>query len=114
MTKRAHAARSFVLLLVVCVVSVSEFGCAGGRSGPPAEVPEGVEVRAYEVFGMDCPGCHGGLEKLVNEIAGVETSEANWKEKQLVVTVKPGAALKDQDILDAIRRANLTPGERLR
>lgn len=114
MMKRTCVTRSFILLLVVCVVSVSELGCTGGRGGGLAEMPQGREIRVYEVFGMDCPGCHGGLEKLVNEIAAVEKSEANWKEKRLVVAVKPGGELKDEDVLDAIRRANLTPGKRLR
>lgn len=71
------------------------------------------EIRIYEVFGMDCPGCHGGLNKLVKKISAVQQSEANWMKKRLVVTVKPGAELSDEDIYDAIRRANFTPGKRI-
>ncbi|MBW8000978.1 MAG: hypothetical protein FVQ80_03030 [Planctomycetes bacterium] len=72
------------------------------------------EVRVYEVFGMDCPGCHGGLEKLVKKIPDVQQAEANWVKKQLVVVVQPGAELNDEDIHDAIQRANLTPGKRIK
>jgi hypothetical protein len=32
----------------------------------------------------------------------------------VVVTLKPGAELEDEAIFDAIRRANFTPGERLK
>jgi copper chaperone CopZ len=75
---------------------------------------ENTDVRIYEVFGMNCPGCHGGLNKLVQKISAVQQSEANWEKKRLMVTVKPGAKLNDEDVYDAIRRANFTPGERLK
>jgi len=71
------------------------------------------EIRTYEVFGMNCPGCHGAVEKLVKKIPTVEQAEANWEEKRLVVTMRPGAQLNDEDIYDAIRRANFTPGKRI-
>jgi copper chaperone CopZ len=70
------------------------------------------QVRIYEVFGMDCPGCHGGIEKLVDKIPAIQKSEANWEKKQLKIWVDPAKELKDEDIIDAIERANLTPGER--
>jgi copper chaperone CopZ len=63
---------------------------------------------------MDCPGCHGGLEKLVRKIPAVQQVEANWKEKQLVVTVKPEGKLNDEEIYDAIQRANFTVGKRIK
>jgi copper chaperone CopZ len=114
MKKNTNAVRNSVLVAILCAAMLSHAGCSTGRSDVLPEMPEGTEVRIYEVFGMDCPGCHGGLEKLVDEIPAVEKSEANWKEKRLAVAVKPGADLKDEDVLDAIHRANLTPGERLR
>ena len=71
------------------------------------------ETRVYEVFGMDCPGCHGGVEKLLKKIAAVQSVEANWKKKVLTVIVKPGETLNDEDVYDAIRLANFSPGKRL-
>jgi cation transport ATPase len=62
---------------------------------------------------MDCPGCHGGLEKLVNRVPGVLESRANWEEKRLQVRLRQGTDLKDEDIFEAIKRANFTPGKRL-
>lgn len=113
MTTYTRAIRTPALLLVMCVLLLSGLGCSAGRSKAPADTTDGAQVRIYEVFGMDCPGCHGGVEKLVNELRAVEKSEANWKEKRLVVVVKPGSELKDEDVFDAIRRANFTPGDRL-
>ena len=75
---------------------------ARGRSG----------IRIYEVFGMDCPGCHGAIEKLVKRIPAVQEAEANWKEQRLTLTIRPGSELDDDDVYDAIRRANFTPGKR--
>lgn len=103
-----------ILTGVLCAALIAGLGCSAGRRDAGADVPEGTEVRVYEVFGMDCPGCHGGVEKLVNEIPAVEESRANWKEKHLTVTVRPGLDLEDEDVLAAIRRANLTPGKRVR
>jgi len=72
------------------------------------------EVRVYGVFGMDCPDCHGGLNKLVEKIPEVLKSEANWKEKRLFVTIKAGSQLNDEAVYDAIRRASFTPGKRIK
>lgn len=76
-------------------------------------VPDGMELRVYEVFGMDCPGCHGGLEKLIEQVPGVEKAEANWEKKKVTIMVRKGTDLKDEDIYDAIKKANFTPGKRL-
>ncbi len=73
----------------------------------------GRNVRIYEVFGMDCPGCHGAVEKLVKKVPGVEQAEANWEQQRLTVMVRQGSELNDQDIYDAILQANFTPGKRI-
>lgn len=72
------------------------------------------QVRIYEVFGMDCPGCHGGIEKLANKVPGVEKSEANWEKQELKIWVDPAKGIKDEAIFDAIERANFTPGDRIK
>ena len=73
-----------------------------------------TRVRVYEVFGMDCPGCHGGIEKLVNNVPAVINSKANWEKQELRIWIDPAKDVKDEDIIDAIERANLTPGERIK
>jgi len=40
-----------------------------------------------------------------------QDAEANWEQKKLTVTVKPGSDLDDEDVFEAIRQANFTPGE---
>jgi hypothetical protein len=65
---------------------------------------EGTTTRTYEVFGMDCPGCHGGLEKLVEKIPAFRDARANWEKQRLVVWARPDAEL------DGCVRCDL-PGE---
>ncbi|MBW8035189.1 MAG: hypothetical protein FVQ79_06040 [Planctomycetes bacterium] len=97
----------FLLLILMLFCGI---GCNDSNKVQTVESVEESETRVYEVFGMNCPGCHGGLEKLVKKIPAVEGAKANWLQKQLVVTVRPEFKLNDEDIYDAIRRANFTPG----
>ena len=100
--------------LVLSALLVCGTGCTTTNSDVSVKSTEESETRVYEVFGMDCPGCHGGLEKLVKKIPAVQQAEANWIEKRLVVTVRSGAELNDEDIYDATRRANFTAGKRIK
>jgi len=99
----------FLFIMLFCAI-----GCNTTDKGLTIESMEASENRVYEVFGMNCPGCHGGLEKLVKKIPAVQEAEANWLQKQLVVTVRPEVELNDEDIYDAIRRSNFTPGNRIK
>jgi copper chaperone CopZ len=106
--------RQKLLLLIVLSLLFCGVGCNTTGRELVIESGEGTEDRVYEVFGMDCPGCHGGVEKLVKKIPAVAQAQANWVQKRLTVAVKQGATLDDEDIYDAIRRANFTPGERIK
>jgi copper chaperone CopZ len=68
----------------------------------------------YEVFGMDCPGCQSALEKQVNKIEGVAGSKASFKEKQVVIELKPDAKVSDEEIEKRIKKANFTPGKKIK
>jgi copper chaperone CopZ len=101
---------------VISLICLSAFliSCASKNTKPVIDSNENTEIRTYKVFGMDCPGCQSALEKLINKIPGVLDSEANWKEKQVIVRIQKGAEVNDDDIFDAIQRANFTPGERIK
>jgi copper chaperone CopZ len=93
---------------------VTWIGCAPASRDLAQETPGAKsDVRIYEVFGMDCPGCHGAVEKLVKKVPGVEQAEANWEQQRLTVIVRQGSELNDDDIYDAVLRANFTPGKRI-
>ncbi len=72
-----------------------------------------TEVVRYEVFGMDCPGCQSALEKQVEKIEGVEEAKASFKEKVVVVELKPNADVSDEEIEQRIKKANFTPGKKI-
>jgi len=100
--------------LVILFLLAHVFGCAATGRESAKESYENSEIRIYEVFGMDCPACASGLDKLVKKIPAVRNSEANWEEKRLKVIVLPGEQLQDEDIIGAIKRANFTPGKRIK
>lgn len=107
-------ARYAALFFVFSLLLVFGTGCATVHRDVVRDAGRQSETRIYEVLGMDCPGCHGGLIKLVEKIPTVQGAEANWVKKQLVVTLRPEGKLNDEDVYDAVRRANLTVGKRIK
>ena len=99
--------------LFLFLLMVYGTGCNNQQRSKSGDSVQQLQTRVYEVFGMNCPGCHGGLEKLLKKIPAVEDAKANWITKQVVVTVRPAAELNDEDIYDAIKRSNFTPGKRI-
>ncbi len=107
--------RHIFFIMVLAVFFTFLNGCAtGGRDLIEASLPEGYETRVFEVFGMDCPGCHGAVEKLVKKVPSVLEAKANWKKKQLIVYLSPDSELKDENVYEAIRSANFTVGKRIK
>ncbi len=102
-----------IKVLAGLAILVIGYGCGGAGKELTIAEEEGTEIRVYEVFGMDCPGCHGGLEKLVNRLPDVLASQANWKNQRLTVKLRQGTGLSDEDVFGAIKQANFTPGKRL-
>ncbi|MHC4583585.1 MAG: heavy-metal-associated domain-containing protein [Planctomycetota bacterium] len=100
--------------MAVFFVLIATIGCSSTNSDVGTLSSGEYETRVYEVFGMGCPGCHGGVEKLIAKIPEVEKAEANWKDKQVAVVVREGAQLDDEQVWEAVRRANFTPGERIK
>ncbi|MEE8377261.1 MAG: heavy metal-associated domain-containing protein [Candidatus Aminicenantaceae bacterium] len=98
------------ITIVICIAFLGS--CLSQKTKPAFASPKGLETRVYQVLGMDCPGCHGGVEKLINKIPGVFDSKANWKKKQIVVRIQKEGEVSDESIFEAIRRANFTPGKR--
>ena len=62
----------------------------------------------YTVYGMDCPGCAGGLEKQVNKIPAVKDSEADWVKQELRVIMKPDSVLDIGELKKRVEKANFT------
>ncbi len=48
--------------LVISALLVCGTSCSTTNSDVSVKSTQNSETRVYEVFGMDCPGCLGGLE----------------------------------------------------
>jgi len=72
-----------------------------------------LDTLVYEVYGMDCPGCHSALEKQINKIGSVEYSIADWVEQEVMIVVKKDSIIKDEEIYEKIKKANFTPGDQI-
>ena len=100
--------------LVLTLVSAFSLVCVSGCATQRALLPdENIQTITYEVFGMDCPGCHGGVEKNLCKIPGVVKATANWKMKRVIIGVIAGETVAVNDIEDAIKKSNFTMGKRV-
>lgn len=106
--------RNTFLFVSIAAFLISAGGCATSVKHNSVVMTEGAEIRTYEVFGMDCPVCHGGLEKRLMKIKGVEHAEANWQEKQIKIIIMPGEEVTDASITKAIEEANFNVGKRIK
>ena len=101
------------LCLTMGLFTVILFGCASGTNSFDQIDETNSELRIFEVFGMDCPGCHGGLENLLNDIPGVTASQANWEQQQVKIIVSKSSSVSDDAVFEAIKKVNFTPGKRI-
>lgn len=67
----------------------------------------------YQVYGMDCPGCHGAIEKQINKIPGVISSKADWVKQEIEIRVFSDTIISEEDIFKRIKKSNFTPGEKI-
>ncbi len=104
----------FHIIFILVMFHVIVLAADNGSDSTTVSDSLNSQIRIYDVFGMDCPGCHGGMEKLVNKIQGVKKSEANWEKQELKIWVDPAKGVKDEAIFDAIERANLSSGDRIK
>jgi len=87
--------------------------CSGAAENTSEEFGN-AEERVYEVFGMGCPGCHGGLEKLLDNHDDVIGSKADWVNKRVSLYLAKNSTITEEEILELIKNANFTPGKRIK
>ena len=65
----------FILFTLTALLATLLQGCATTVSTASSE-EDGRPMITHSVYGMDCPGCHGGLEKNLEKIPGVADAAA--------------------------------------
>lgn len=100
--------------LMISALMVLASDCGGSGKNISLSEEPGTELRTYEIFGMDCPGCHGGVEKLIKKLDGVIACQANWEKRRIIIKLNENNSISDEDIFGAIKKANFTPGKRIK
>lgn len=62
----------------------------------------------FTVYGMDCPGCEGSLEKQVNKIGSIQYCKADWVEQELQIVLKQDSVLRISELEKRVKKANFT------
>jgi len=100
------------LLLTIIFFYLSGCSHSSGTVIPEEWSGQG-NIHIYKVYGMDCPGCHGGVEKQLVDLDGVQAAHADWSRKQVAILLLTDREVAEDEIRAAIERANFTPGERI-
>jgi len=107
-----------LLFLFTLFISITASSVFAGNGEKPVLISEKDTTQSsivcYEVFGMDCPGCQSALEKQIKKIDGVADAKASFKEKEVVIELKPGANVSEEEIIKRIKKANFTPGKKIK
>jgi len=98
------------IMLVIPIITFFLISCSSTKEINES-IYENTEIKVYEVFGMDCPGCHGGLEKLLNQHEAIAGSKADWVNQRVTIYIKLDSEISEKDIFELIERANFTPGK---
>lgn len=76
-----------------------------------SDVTYQLDTIIFNIYGMDCPGCEGGLEKQVNKITSVEFSDANWLKQELRIVLKQDSTLDSEALTKRVKKSNFTLGD---
>lgn len=98
--------------IIITIISMSAVSGQGQTDQAESVATTGEAAKPdtlmYTVYGMDCPGCEGGLEKQVNKIPSVKSSNANWKRQELAVIVRKDSVLNIEELNRRVKKANFT------
>jgi len=64
-----------------------------------------------KVKGMTCPHCEMRVRKALEAVEGVESAKADHKAGKATVTLKPGAGVDKQRLVDAVNDTELYTAE---
>ena len=102
----------FASILAVVLGIVPDFVASAPRS-PDGEIVSEIprQTIIIRVDGASCPFCAFGLEKRIGRLEGVADVQLEMKEGKVIVTLKEGAIVAEDDLRQAVDEAGFTPRE---
>ena len=64
-----------------------------------------------KVKGMTCPHCEMRVKKALEAVEGVQSAKADHKAGKATVTLRPGATIDKQRLVDAVNTTELYTAE---
>jgi copper chaperone CopZ len=101
-------------ILFLSLFLIAIFGEAGAQTeeGSITPAPANTVIQSdtikFTIYGMDCPGCEGGLEKQVNKIPAIKSSTANWMKQELLVVLRKDSVLNINELEGRVEKANFS------
>lgn len=100
--------RSFVLLFLFAFPAHIHAQANPAANPQPVTGGSQSDTLIFTVYGMDCPGCEGGLEKQVNKISAIKYSKASWIKQELRIVVWQDSVLNAVELENRVKKANFT------
>lgn len=98
-----------LIILAICSLPISLYSQTNAKEvAQQNEYKSQSDTLIFTIYGMDCPGCEGGLEKQVNKIQSVKYSKANWLKQELIVVVRQDSVLNYEELKTRVKKANFT------
>lgn len=98
----------FKTLIIIGALFLVQSAIYAQKTNSAKHVTPGSDTLKFTVYGMDCPGCEGGLEKQVNKISSVKYCKASWANQELLVVIKKDSILQPSELEQRVKKANLT------
>ena len=98
--KRATFATTARTLLIALVVSLASPGVTLADTQP--------SIYTLQADGLACPFCAYGIEKQLGRVDGVDTVSTDIESGTVLVSMKPGANLTEEQAAEAVEKAGFT------
>ncbi|MCF8226321.1 MAG: cation transporter [Bacteroidales bacterium] len=100
--------KTLITIILIAIPALIYAQSENGHAYQAEKKTAQTDTLTFTVYGMDCPGCEGGLEKQVNKIPAIEYSQASWVNQELKIVVKPDSSLDTDELERRVKKANFT------
>lgn len=98
----------YILLTAILFILIPTISQAQNNIKNESIIHNQADTLKYTIYGMDCPGCEGGLEKQVNKIPAIGFSKADWVNQELRIVLLKDSTLTIKELEKRVKKANFT------